>query len=79
MTGSYDCSVAGDTVYVVTGGAVCSGAVVAVCFGAGGAEYFVGTSLVALSAYHHPNLLHAFPHFCKWGNVVPMNNLLQPA
>ena len=71
MTGS---SVAGGTVYVVTGGAVHSGAGVAACFGAGGAEcfvgggteYSVGTSMVALSASHHPNLLHPLPHFCKW-------------
>ena len=85
MIGSVDCSEAGGAEYSVTGGAACFGDGSAECFGAAayfggeGAEYFVGTSLVALSAYHCPNLPCALPHFCKWGNVVPMNNLPQPA
>ena len=70
--------------YVVTRDAVHSGAGAAEHFAAGGAECivagaFVCAFLVALSAYHHPNLLHALPHFCKWGSAVPTNNLLQPA
>ena len=60
----------------VTGVAACFGAGGTECFEVGGTEYFVGTSLVAFSAYHHPNLPHALPHFCKWGNAVPINNLL---
>ena len=71
MTGSYDCSVAEGTVH--------SGAGVAEHFAAGGTECLEGTFLVAPSDHHHPNLLPALPYFCKWGSVVPMNNLLQPA
>ena len=47
-------------------------------FVVGVAEYFGGAFLTG-SAHHHPNLLHAPPHSCKWGNVVPMNTFLQPA
>ena len=83
MTGSSDCSVAAGAVYVVTADAVCSGAGAVEHFMAGGAACFVagavvcfgGTFLVALFGHCCPNLLCALPHFCKWGNAVPMNNL----
>ena len=83
MTGSADCSVAGGAEYFVTKVAACFGTGGTECFEAGGTEYFVaggtdyfvGTSLISVSAYHHPNLPHALPRSCKWGNVVPMNNL----
>ena len=55
MIGSPDCSVAGGTLYVVTWGAVHSGAGVAVCFGAGGTECFVAGGTEYLRA--HPWLL----------------------
>ena len=71
MTGSSDCSVAGGFVH--------SGAGVVEHFVAGGTESFGGAFLVALSDHCCPNLLCALPHYCKWGNPVPMNNLLHPA
>ena len=87
MTGSSDCSVAGGAVYVVTGNAVHYGAAVVEHFTTQGTEClvawavacFVGAFLDALSDCCHPNLLCAPLHFCKWGSVVPMNNLLLPA
>ena len=95
MTGSSDCFVAGGTKYVVigvgvhfmAGGTECSVTVVAACFGAEGTECFeagytgssVCISLVAPSTYHCSNLPNALPHFCKWSNVVPMNDLSLPA
>ena len=70
MTGGVECSVAGVAEQSVAGGAE--------CFVAGAVVCFWGAFLVAHSVCCHPSLLHALPHFCKWGNVVPMKNLLQP-
>ena len=47
------------------------------CFVVGGAECFVGTSLVVLSSCHHPNLPRVPLHSCKGGNVIPVNIFLQ--
>ena len=69
MTGGAECFVAGSAEGFVTG--------VAEYFVAEVAECFVGTFLVVLSAYHHPNLPQGLHHSCKWGNVVPMNTFLQ--
>ena len=86
MTKCSDCFVTGEAVYVVTGDAVHSGVGAAehfmaggtACLVAGAVACFGGTFLVALFAYHNHNLLSVLPHFCKWGNVVPMNKVLQP-
>ena len=55
----------------MNGGAECFVAWGAECFVPGGIEHFVGTSLVVLSAYHHPNLPHGLLHSCKWGQCSP--------
>ena len=64
MTESSDCSVAGGTVYIVTGGAVNSGARVTACFVSGGAEGLVAGALSILRAYPWLLSLHiAIPIF----------------
>ena len=50
--------------------------VVVVVTGAGVAESFGGAFLDDSVDYHPSPLLHALLHFCKWGNVVPMNIFL---
>ena len=71
MTGSAECFVAK--------GIECFVAGVAECSVSGGTECFLGTSLVVLSTFHHPNLPDVLLHSCKWGNAVPMNISLQLA
>ena len=65
-----DCSAAGGAEYFVAGGAESFMTQDVDCSVAGGAEYFGGTFLAG-SAYCHPSLLHALPHFYKWCIVVP--------
>ena len=40
---------------------------------AAGALTILGVHSWVGSAYHHPSPLHALPHSCKWGNVIPMS------
>ena len=40
------------------------------------AEGFGGTFWVDFVGHHSSPLLHALPHFCKWGNTVPMSIFL---
>ena len=76
VAGSTECLVAVGVESFVTECFVAGGTV---SFVAWGTDYFVGTFLVVLSAYCHPNLPCVPPHSCKWDNVVPMSTFLQPA
>ena len=53
-----------DTVFLVVGSADGSDV--------GGADDF-GAAFLAGFACHHPSLLCALSHSCKWGNMVPMS------
>ena len=78
MTLSAECFVAGSAECFVTGGAECLVTGAAECFVTGGADFFMGTDFLAVhSACFHPNLPCVPLYSYKWGNMVPMNIVLQ--